>query len=167
MKGCWQTARQTSIPSSLSLAASCTKWSIDRFWIQCLVYPCNPKRNRLGINECTLCTGHAGRGLWTYWGHMQLEGCHRVRRRRWQAQIITKIAIYVFRLPLRKFQRVIELSNGEIEMSTPQMIGNEIWVVEVQMSGFVKLEGCAEHLNQFHVGWHVDGEKFFPSDGIY
>lgn len=73
----------------------------------------------------------------------------------------------MFRLPLRKFQRVIELSNGEIEMSTPQMIGNEIWVVEVQMSGFVKLEGCAEHLNQFHVGWHVDGEKFFPSDGIY
>lgn len=34
------------------------------------------------------------------------------------------------------------------------------------MSGFVKLEGCVEFPNQFHIGWYVTNEKAFPTDDI-
>lgn len=62
-------------------------------------------------------------------------------------EIIIEITIWVFSHPLRKSRGIIELRDEKMETFALQIVGNVIWGVEVEMSGFVKLEGFVEFLS--------------------
>lgn len=48
-----------------------------------------------------------------------------------------------------------------------EMVRDEIWGLEIELGGFMKLEGCVKLRNQFHVSGHLSSEKTFLADGIY
>lgn len=83
-----------------------------------------------------------------------------------RVKVFTEIGQWVFCFSFTKPQDIIKLSNGELETPTLEMVGEEVWGVEVELNQFVKLKGGVKLPDQLYIGGYIHSKEVGPTNSI-